>query len=387
MTMRTIRILSLLLAAALLLSVPAFAAYYNWMDEVRPLIDAGIIDGDVLSFGPDDKLTLADAAVMMDRVVRYPESVVAYEDIDRNSEAAGAIARLAAGGVVYVPSGISCQPDRFISRQEAVVMLYKLYRMSPSGKAPGWTDYGYITNTDAVNTFYSKGYIPEYMQTGNCFAPNMAITKSQFAAILRTVMDNTKIPDLSEFGQLIGICTTSFPVEDTDRNTNIEVAADGFVNGTVLAPGETFSFNEVVGRRTWNRGFREGYIIMGGGMQKGIGGGICQASTTIFVAALNAGMTITERHQHTLSVDYIDKGLDSAILYGRQDLKFRNDLGVAVKITSDVNLEAGTVTIYFWTDGTYQKPKTYVGSYYKDGIYYGYRYINGKLDWYTTSRF
>lgn len=385
--MKIMKMLSLVLAVALMMSATAYAAHVGWMDDVQLLMDAGIIDGDIYYYTPDDKLTLADAAVMMDRVVRYPDSAVTYEDIDPNSEAAGAIARLAAGGIVYVPSKDACQPDRFISRQEAVTMLYKLFRMNSSGQTPSWSDYGYITNTNAINTFYSKGYIPEFMQTGNCFAPNMAITKSQFTAILRAVMDNVEVTETAEYTQLIGTCSTAFIAGSSGRNTNIELAAEGYVNGTVIAPGETFSFNEVVGKRTWDRGFREATIFVGDKKEKGIGGGICQASTTIFVAALNAGMTITERHQHSMVVDYIDVGLDATVSYGVLDLKFRNDLTVPVKITCDVDTDAGTITVNFWTVAQYTKPNTYVGASYKYGKYYGYRYINGKLEWYTTSKF
>lgn len=374
----------MILAVSLMMSATVFAAHASWMEDVRPLMDAGVIEGNIYYYAPDDKLTVADAAVMMNRVVQYPDSPVSYTDVDSDSEAAAAIARLAAAGIVYVPAKDTCQPDRFVSRQEAVTMLYKLFRMSPSGSAPGWSDYQYITNTDAINTFCSKGFIPEFMQVGNCFAPNMAITKGQFAAVLRIVMENAEVPDTS--AQLIGTCTTNFEPGSSGRNTNLELAA-GFVSGTVLEPGESFSFNNVVGRRTWDRGFREGAIFIGGARQPGIGGGVCQVSTTIFAAALNAGMTITERHQHTLTVDYIDTGLDAAVLWGSQDFRFRNDLDVPVTITCDFNLEAGSLTVNFWTVAGYQKPNTYVGASYIDGLYYGYRYINGKLDWYTTSKF
>lgn len=385
--MKIARILSLLLAAALLLTATAFAAHAGWMEDVQQLMDAGIIDGDIYYYTPDDKLTLAEAAVMMDRVIRYPDCTVEYTDIDPHSEAAGAVSRLAGAGIVYVPSKDTCLPDRFISRQEAVTMLYKLFRMSSSGQTPGWSDYEYITNTNAINAFYSKGYIPEYMQTGNCFAPNMAITKSQFAAILNAVMHSSEVDESAEYTQLIGSCTTGFIAGSSGRNTNIELAAEGYVNGTVIAPGDTFSFNEVVGKRTWDRGFREATIFVGDKKEKGIGGGICQASTTIFVAALNAGMTITERHQHSMVVDYIDVGLDATVSYGVLDLKFRNDLAVPVKITCDVDVDAGTITVNFWTVPQYVKPNTYVGASHKYGKYYGYRCINGKLDWYTTSKF
>lgn len=385
--MKTIRMLSLVLAVALIVSATAFAAHIGWMDDVQSLMDAGILDGDIYYYTPDDKLTLADAAVMMNRVVQYPASSLSFSDISPDAEAADAISRLAGAGIVYVPSESICQPDRFVSRQEAVVILYKLYRMNASGQAPSWSDYEYITNTDAVNTFYSKGYIPEYMQTGGCFAPNMAITKSQFAAILCAVMEDAAVVETTEYTQLIGSCTTGFIAGSSGRNTNIELAAEGFVNGTVIAPGETFSFNEVVGKRTYERGFREATIFVGDKKEKGIGGGICQASTTIFVAALNAGMTITERHQHSMVVDYIDVGLDATVSYGILDMKFRNDLNVPVKITCDVDTDAGTITVNIWTASHYQKPSTYVGASYKNGKYYGYRYINGELDWYTTSKF
>ena len=110
----------------------------------------------------------------------------------------------------------------------------------------------------------------------------------------------------------------------------IQNAQDG--NGYVLMPGETFSFNEVVGRRSAERGFLMAPGFRGGQLEDMSGGGICQTASTIYAAVLLTYLEVVERHQHGMRVAYLPEGEDSAISYGAQDLKFKNNTDYPIRI-------------------------------------------------------
>lgn len=97
------------------------------------------------------------------------------------------------------------------------------------------------------------------------------------------------------------------------------------LNNTLLLPGEVLSFNETVGPPTAERGYQLAPIIMGGEVVPGYGGGICQTATTLYNAALKAGLEILERHAHSIPIDYVPPGMDATIAYESLDLKFRNN--------------------------------------------------------------
>ena len=102
-------------------------------------------------------------------------------------------------------------------------------------------------------------------------------------------------------------------------------------NGSILKPGETFSFNDVVGRRTQERGFYPAIEYVYGEKETGFGGGVCQASTTLYQAAVRSGLTIVERKQHSERVNYTQPGKDATVYLSEYrggkkiDLKLRND--------------------------------------------------------------
>ena len=132
---------------------------------------------------------------------------------------------------------------------------------------------------------------------------------------------------------------TDISTASTDnRNANIRQAFSK-INGTVIQPGETFSFNSIVGDRTKANGFYEALEYVYGTEQMGIGGGVCQASTTVYQAAIRAGMTIIERHPHSLVVNYSDFGKDATVNSTkghRVDFRFRNDSGSPIYIKAAV---------------------------------------------------
>ncbi|QGT98688.1 VanW-like domain containing protein [Candidatus Syntrophocurvum alkaliphilum] len=119
------------------------------------------------------------------------------------------------------------------------------------------------------------------------------------------------------------------------RVANIKLSAEK-INGVVLSPGEVFSFNETVGKRTADAGFKSAGVIVNNQLTSGIGGGICQTSSTLYNAALLSGMEIVERNPHSLNVLYVPTNKDAMVSWGWSDLKFKNILENSSKILANV---------------------------------------------------
>lgn len=119
---------------------------------------------------------------------------------------------------------------------------------------------------------------------------------------------------------------------DTNRQQNISLTCST-LNGTEVKPGDTFSFCDTVGKATTDRGYLEANIIVDGVEIKGLGGGNCQISSTLYNAVLAfPELEIVERHPHSADVPYIEKGKDAAVSYGSHDFKFKNNSDSTVKI-------------------------------------------------------
>ncbi|MDO4519609.1 MAG: VanW family protein [Eubacteriales bacterium] len=117
----------------------------------------------------------------------------------------------------------------------------------------------------------------------------------------------------------------------SNRMANITLACS-FCNEKILAPGEVFSYNDTVGERTAERGFKVAGVYSSGTVAQGIGGGICQVSSTIYDAALYANLEIVERRNHSLTVSYVPFGMDATVNWGTQDFKFKNNTDFPVKL-------------------------------------------------------
>lgn len=138
---------------------------------------------------------------------------------------------------------------------------------------------------------------------------------------------------------------TSYASSSAERKSNIAIAAKA-VSGCVLKRGESFSFNERVGERTEARGYKKAKIISNGDFTEGVGGGVCQVSTTIYNAALKAGLTIEECHRHSLPVSYVSPSFDAMVNSGTSDLRFKNDTEADVYIACYADGEKLSVVIY-----------------------------------------
>ncbi len=150
--------------------------------------------------------------------------------------------------------------------------------------------------------------------------------------------------------RLLSTFTTRFDGANTARAHNIFLAAKS-INGTVLQNGESFSFNGTVGARTADRGFKTAKIIENGEFVEGIGGGVCQVSTTLFNAAMLAGCDITEFHQHSLAVSYVPPSFDAMVSGSYFDLKFENRTGYTLYIRAVTGANSITFNFYGRGDG------------------------------------
>ena len=132
---------------------------------------------------------------------------------------------------------------------------------------------------------------------------------------------NITIPEITleklgkeAFPQLLGTFSTTYNTSNTNRVTNLELASEK-VNGTIILPGETFSYNKVVGERTIAKGYKEAAVYSGGKVVDGIGGGICQLSSTLYNAVIYANLEITSRSNHRFLTSYVTAGRDATVSY------------------------------------------------------------------------
>ena len=143
---------------------------------------------------------------------------------------------------------------------------------------------------------------------------------------------------------LVGTYTTVYG-GDPNRIHNVQLVAR-LIDRHVIAPGATFSFNDTTGERTAAKGFREAPVIINGELQTGLGGGVCQVSTTVFNAAYEAGLKITARTNHALYISHYPLGRDATVNYPDTDLKFVNDTPHWLLVRTFVGASSLTVSLY-----------------------------------------
>jgi vancomycin resistance protein YoaR len=139
--------------------------------------------------------------------------------------------------------------------------------------------------------------------------------------------------------------TTQMGESSSNRIHNVHLMAD-YIDGTVIQPGETFSFNDVVGPRTEQRGFLEGQMIIGSLVLPSIGGGVCQTATTLFNDAFELGLPILERTNHNLYLAHYPLGRDATVSWGGPDFQFKNDLQHGLLIKTSYTDATLTFTFY-----------------------------------------
>lgn len=207
---------------------------------------------------------------------------------------------------------------------------------------------------EAKDAYYTTNPYAVYpSENGVDFKISLAEAKEKVAKAdkeckipLKTVYPKVKTNDIGKkaFPNLLGEFSTQY-VNNPSRTTNLKLAAKK-INGTVLLPGETFSYNKVVGERTIAAGYKNAAIYQNGEVVDGLGGGICQISTTLFNAALFANLDILELHNHQFVPSYVGAGRDATVAYGSKDFKFKNSRKYAIKLECSVSGGIAKFKIY-----------------------------------------
>lgn len=208
---------------------------------------------------------------------------------------------------------------------------------------------GKSVDTEMVITTIAEDAVPQLLESETPLRITMPV---------ETIKPEIETDEANDLGitERIGIGTSLFQGSIPNRIFNIQLAASR-LNGILIKPDEVFSFNKAVGDISSLSGYKQAYVIQNGRTQLGDGGGVCQVSTTLFRALLNAGMTISERHPHAYRVHYYEEdsgpGVDAAIYTPTVDLKFKNDTGHYILIQTGVDLTNLRLTfeLYGTSDG------------------------------------
>lgn len=162
--------------------------------------------------------------------------------------------------------------------------------------------------------------------------------KDEYTIPLKVLYPNvtTNMIGTEAFPDLLSNFSTKYSASNRNRTTNLILAANK-INGTVLMPGETFSYNKTVGARTIAAGYKEAPIYVSGRVEDGLGGGICQITTTLYNAVLYANLEVTERSNHQFVPSYAGASRDATVVYGAIDFKFKNNREYPIKINCSVS--------------------------------------------------
>ena len=168
--------------------------------------------------------------------------------------------------------------------------------------------------------------------------------KEEYEIPLKITKPKVRTEDLGDkiFKQTLSKYTTIYDAGNTSRASNIALACKT-INETIIQPGETFSYNKVLGNTTKEKGYKLGGAYVGGKVVQAYGGGICQVSTTLYNSVLYANLEIVERYNHSYAVSYVPAGRDATVSYGGKDFKFKNNRNYPIKIVA--NAKNGVVNI------------------------------------------
>lgn len=159
------------------------------------------------------------------------------------------------------------------------------------------------------------------------------------------LINTTEASELERIKRQIGSYSTSFSSGDSGRNHNILLSSNS-IDGKLVMPGEVFSFNDATGLRDRANGYRESIVIVNKKPVLGIGGGVCQTSSTLYNALSSTGIEIVERHNHSLPVGYVPLGQDATVADYSLDFRFRNNFDYPIFIKSDIVGNTVQIRIY-----------------------------------------
>ena len=171
--------------------------------------------------------------------------------------------------------------------------------------------------------------------------------KEEYVIPLKITVPEKTLADLGEeaFPDELATYSTRYDPTNRNRSNNLEISAEK-INGTIVMPGETFSYNQIVGERTIAEGYKEAGAYAGGRVVQDVGGGICQTSSTLYNAVLLANLEIVDRSNHQFLTSYVPAGRDATVAWGAIDFQFKNTREYPIKIEASVENGVCTMSIY-----------------------------------------
>ena len=175
----------------------------------------------------------------------------------------------------------------------------------------------------------------------------LAEDKEEYIIPLKITVPEKTIEDLGEeaFPDELSSYSTRYDPSNLNRSNNIEISAEK-IDGTIIMPGETFSYNQTVGERTIAEGYKEAGAYAGGRVVQDVGGGICQTSSTLYNSALLANLEIVDRSNHQFLTSYVSAGRDATVSWGSIDFKFKNSREYPIKIEARAKNGVCEMSIY-----------------------------------------
>jgi vancomycin resistance protein YoaR len=309
--------------------------------------------------------TITDEAVAevleeAERMVSQPITVSLEEAVYPGDEAIGPLTLTREGlvNMLILELDEDATPPRYQVRLDQEAIATEIASLSP------------LIETETVNARFMFNDDTGLLEVLSPSVPARALDIESTVAqiVAQATTDDREVPLAIEWikpavsedatGEELGITElvaqgqTFFPGSSTVRVHNVAVAASRF-HGIVIGPGETFSFNQYLGDVSEETGFEKGLIIFGGRTIEGVGGGVCQVSTTAFQAAFYAGFPIMERHPHGYRVSYYEHGegpgLDATVFYPDIDFQFINDTPYHLLIEAYTNERAQRLTFRFYS--------------------------------------
>ena len=258
-----------------------------------------------------------------------------------------------ATGVELDTDALSDAIEKALRAGEKSLSFDKLKTEAP---APNFEQLYQAICTEAESAHYSESFevVPEVV--GVSFGVEDAMQRWQAAKVGEEVVIPLEITEpqytaaqLKEllFRDLLGAQMTYYSGSTNERINNIRLAASK-LDGLVLLPGESFSYNDTVGKRTQEAGFQYADAYSDGQVVPELGGGICQVSSTLYSAALYSRLKILSRTNHYFKVGYLDYGMDATVSWGQPDFKFRNDRELPIKLAAYLNEDENSLVIEIW---------------------------------------
>ena len=336
----------------------------KWFDNLDKYMNARFsksVEPPIISISPNESYIRANVREAIDRFSKLTEDNELHVDKDN-----AVMTMIKGGGIVSVSEeGLySAVLDALSTGKE------KLDYKTIDGE-PGVPDFEKVYDeiaSEPQNAYFSPEDFELVHEVVGCtFEPGEAMKLWEAAGLGEqvTIPLTISVPDvLAEdlegmlYRDRLCFMTTSFWDSSAARINNIDLAAKQ-LDGVIVMPGQVFSYNETIGQRTEDAGYRLAGAYADGEVIEEVGGGICQVSSTLYCAAMYAQMTTISRTNHYFAVSYLSMGYDATVSWKQPDYRFRNDRDFPVKILTFV--DGHSVTIEFWgtnVDGSHVSPYT-----------------------------